>query len=52
MTDGELSPTHPFHMDLADEISKLETGDVEGFVRKLAYIDEDFERARRSAFLF
>ncbi|MCB5951984.1 response regulator [Enterococcus sp. BWT-B8] len=50
MKEGELSPTHPFKMDLADEISGLTQENSEVLVQKLCQHQDTFERTRMVRF--
>lgn len=50
MKEGELSPTHPFKMDLAKEISELDTQSKEDFIQKLLIDYDDFERTKMVRF--
>lgn len=50
MKEGELSPTHPFKMDLAKEISSLTPENIEAFIQKLMQEQGNFERTRMIRF--
>lgn len=50
MKEGELSPTHPFKMDLAKELSSLKPENIEDFVQKLSQEQGSFERTRMIRF--
>ena len=50
MKEGELSPTHPFKMDLAKEISDLTQENSEILVQKLTQEQDTFERSRMVRF--
>ncbi|MGX7163920.1 response regulator transcription factor [Enterococcus massiliensis] len=50
MKEGELSPTHPFKLDLATEISKLQDTDISDFIQKLSIDQSSSERTRMYRF--
>ncbi|MHC5216589.1 response regulator transcription factor [Enterococcus sp. LJL128] len=50
MKEGELSPTHPFKMDLAKEIFLLTETNMESLVQKLAQEQGNYERTRMIRF--
>lgn len=50
MKEGELSPTHPFKMDLASQISQLDSEHIDKFIRQLSKDQGSFERTRMYRF--
>ncbi|MFD1410256.1 response regulator [Lapidilactobacillus gannanensis] len=50
MKEGELSPTHPFKMDLAKEIAEISTNDHEHLIRKLMQTQGSHDRTRMFRF--
>lgn len=50
MKEGELSPTHPFKMDLAKEIQTLAPDNHSSLIRKLSQPQGNYERTRMFRF--
>ena len=50
MKEGELSPTHPFKLDLAAEIASLGTDETNAFIQRLLTEQETPERTRMYRF--